>query len=178
MTLGLEPGPGRGVLGFRSAVMVFTALLLLVTQSVIARSWPIRVDAATLVVVFLALETSFWSGLWTALFVGYLAGLYSGVPAGRDAAIAVAIFVIVKIFVARLVGSRWLMVTTIGAMATAGAIASRIFVHNAVGASPVPWGLVLPAVPGQLAAAIVLAWPVFRVLLWVQRQLTSGDERG
>ena len=94
-----------------------------------------------------------------------------------DAAIAVVQFAVVKILVARLVGSRWLMVTAIAAMATGGAIIGRLFVHNAVGAAPVPWGLILPAVPSQIAAAIVLGWPVFRTLQWVQLQLTPHGER-
>ena len=177
MTLGLEPTP-RGTINVRMGVMAFAGLVLLVMQSVIARSWPIRLDASTLVIVFLALETQFWNGLWTSLLVGYLAGLYSGVPAGLDAAVAVGQYVAIRIFVARIVGSRWLMVTAIAAMATAGAIAGRLMVHNAVGAEPIPWRLVLPAVPGQLAAAMVLAWPVFRILQWVQLQLTPRDERG
>ncbi len=178
MTLGLDPAPGRSALNLRMAVLVFAALVLLVAQSVIARSWSIRLDASSLVVVFLALETPFWSGLWTSLLVGYLAGLYSGVPAGLDAAVAVGQYVVIRIFVARIVGSRWLMVTTIAGMATAGALAGRLMIQNAVGAEPIYWRLVLPAVPGQLAAAVVLGWPIFRVLQWVQLQLTPRDERG
>ena len=81
MTLGLDPTPERGSEGLRTAVLVFAALMLLLLQSVVARNWSVRIDAATLVVVFLALETPFWTGLWTALLVGYLSGLYSGVPA-------------------------------------------------------------------------------------------------
>jgi len=178
VSLGLEPSPGRGLASVRTVVVVSAALVLLVMQSVIARNWPIRIDAGTLVVVFLALETSFWTGMWTSLIVGYLAGLFSGVPASMDAAVAVAQFVVIRIFVARIVGSRWLLVTTIVVMATSGAIAGRTLVHAVVGADEIPWRLILPAVLGQLGASLVLAWPVFRALQWLQLNLTPRDERG
>ena len=78
MTLGLEPTP-RGTINVRMGVMAFAGLVLLVMQSVIARSWPIRLDASTLVIVFLALETSFgtacglpcWSAIWPDFIRGY-----------------------------------------------------------------------------------------------------------
>ena len=176
MTLGFEPTPTRGPASFRIGVVVFVALLVLLMQSVVARNWPIRIDGATLVVAFLALEMAFWTGLWTALLIGYLAGLYSGVPAGLDAAVAVVQFVVIRIFVARIVGSRWVMVTTIAVMATAGAVLGRVMIYSAT--TPVSWGMILPAVPAQLIAALLLGWPVFRTLQWVQLQLTPREERG
>lgn len=178
MSLGLDPSPGRGPATLRMGIVVFAALVLMLQQSVIARSWPVRVDSATLVVVFLALETPFWTGLWTSLVVGYLAGLYSGVPAAMDAAVAAATYVVIRVFVARVVGSRWLMVTTTALMATAGAILGRVIVSRMLSPNPAPWSMVAPSVPAQLVAAAALGWPVFRILQWVQLQLTPRDERG
>lgn len=177
MSLGLDPGPAEGPATVRIAVLVSAAMVLLVMQSVVARNWAVRVDAATLVVVFLALETSFRTGMWASLFVGYLAGLYSGVPAGMDAAVSVAQFVVLRIFIARIVGSRWFMVTSVATLATGGAIAGRLFVQAVFGGG-VPWSLIVPSIPGQIVSSMVLAWPVFNLLRWVQLQLTPRDERG
>ena len=176
MTLGLDPAPAPGSTSARVTVLAIAALVLLVGTSVVARSWPVRIDAATLVVVFLALETNFHTGLWASLLIGYLAGLYAGVPAGLDAAVAVALFAVLRVFVARIVGSRWVMVTTVATIATFGAIAGRLFVHGLF--QPIPWPLVLPSIPGQLVASVILAWPAYRLLRAVQTQLTPRDERG
>ncbi len=176
MTLGLEPTSGRGP-GLRTGTLLIATIVLLVVQSVVAHRLPIRLDMATLVIVFLALETAFWPGLWTSLIVGYLAGLHSGIPAGVDASVAVIEYIVIRIFVARVVGSRWLLVTTIAAAATAGAVLAQMFILSMLGSSARTWLLVFPTLPARVIASALLAWPVFRVLQWVRMLLTPRDER-
>lgn len=156
---------------------LIAALLLFMLASVV-RAPTVRPDLATLVVVFLALEQELLLGLALAAGIGYLSDLFSGLGPGLDAATNVAVYLVLRVFVARIAGGRFAMVTTLAVLATVLALGVRQIIEATVGPGQASLRLMAPALPSIVLGALLLAYPVYRVFMAIDTRFRPKEELG
>ena len=143
-------------------------------QSTWAKNPSFRTDLSTLVVVFLALEHELLPGLLHAVAFGYLGDLFSGEPIGLMAFSSASVFLGLRLVVFRIVGSGWLVVTTIGVLATVVALGLRLGVQVLLG-PPVHLGALVTSIPSLLLGALLLTYPIYRGLAGIDRRLRPRE---
>lgn len=153
----------------RMIVNLLCALSLVIGLSVV-RIPAFRPDVLTLVVVFLALEHELVFGLIIAVCAGYLSDLYSGLGPGLDAATNVGVYLVLRVFVTRIAGSRPLTVTVLALMSTVLALLIRQALEALLGPNQASLRGLVPALPSIILVPIFTAYPLYRVLRWVDGQ--------
>lgn len=161
----------------RLTANLLSVLALLLVCSVI-RSPLIRPDVATLAVVFIALEHERVVGLLLAAGAGYLSDIFSGLGPGLDAATCVGVYVILRVFVARIVGSRFVMVTILSVLSTVLALVLRQVIEATLGPNQASLRALGPALPSVLGGAMVLGYPVYRLLCRIDLRFRPREQVG
>src|SRR5215472_3749094 len=144
------------------AHLVITCLLLSIA-SVASRTPALRIDLAALVVVYIALEYEMLRGIVTTLVVGWMADVMSGESRGLSMASLVIAYLLVRVVVARITGSQWMMITGVGVLATAVDFAVRCLLESFVGPSLATVHAMRPAMLTILIAALLLGYPCYRL---------------
>jgi rod shape-determining protein MreD len=139
------------------------ASAMLVIASVGAKSPMVRIDVASLVIVYVALEYTLLRGAVAAIAVGYLADLVSGESRGLSMASSVMVFLMVRLLVVRVTGSRWFMVTSVSMFSTAVALSARFLIENTVGPANTTIRAVSPAFASLLIGSALLGYPCYRL---------------
>jgi rod shape-determining protein MreD len=166
-----EPLTARAVV-----VLALSAALFLILS--VVRVPTVRPDLAALVVVFLALEHELVPGLALSAAVGYLSDQFSGLGAGLDALTCVAVFLLLRLFVARIVGGRAVMVTVLSVVATGLALFVRQVVEMVVGPNEAGLASLAPALPSVVLGAVGLGYAVYRLFRWVDDRLRPREDFG
>jgi len=161
----------------RVTVNLLCALALVLVCSAI-RSPSIRPDMATLVVVFFALEHELVIGLFLAAGAGYLSDVFSGLGPGLDAATCVGVYLVLRVFVARIVGSRLFMVTVLSLLSTVLALVIRQLIEATLGPNQASLRALIPALPSILGGAVLLGFPVYRILCAVDVYFRPREQVG
>jgi rod shape-determining protein MreD len=155
---------------------VVLASLLLVLESVAARSPHFRLDLASLVIVYIALEYTLLQGAFATLIVGYLADLISGESRGLSMAGLVIVFLLVRLLVVRITGSRWFMVTSVSVFSTIAALLLRLLIEAIVGPASATLRSITPAIPSLVVGSAVLAVPCYRLFRLVDDRFRPRDD--
>ncbi len=153
----------------RMTVNLVCALALVIGLSVV-RIPAFRPDILTLVVVFLALEHELVFGLIIAVSAGYLSDLFSGLGPGLDAATNVGVYLVLRVFVAKIAGSRPATVTVLAVLSTLLALVLRQTLEAILGPNQASLRGLVPALPYIVMAPILLGYPVYWGLRWVDRK--------
>lgn len=173
------PSPWRRLFGsvrFRLLLIALVATILLTIQSVVARQPTLRSDFATLVVVYLALEQSFGTGLVMTLVVGYVADVFSGEPRGLYMASLVIVFLLLRMVVFRIVGSRWFIVTAIAVLSTLAALLVRLAIESMLGPGEASLADVSPALVATFGVAATFGYPIYRLLRFIEERFRGREE--
>lgn len=166
-----EPATARALADLALALLLFVALS-------VVRAPVFRPDLATLVVVFLALEHELVLGLSLSAAVGYLSDQFSGLGAGLDAATCVVVFLVLRLFVARIVGSAFVMVTVLSVVATGVAFLVRQLIEMVVGPNQAGLAGLAPALPSVVAGAAGLGFVVYRLFRLVDDRFRPREDFG
>src|SRR5437763_1782973 len=126
------------------------AWLLLSAASVAATHPALRIDVASLVIVYVALEYAMLRGIAMALLVGYSADVLSGESRCLSMASLVIVFLIVRLVVARITGSRWFMITAVSVFGTVLGLGSKVMLEWFVGPGISTFRAMMPALPAIL----------------------------
>lgn len=161
----------------RAMAVLALALVLFLALSVV-RAPTVRPDLATLVVVFLALEHDLVPGLTLSAAVGYLSDQFSGLGPGLDAATCVVVFLVLRLFVARIVGGRPVMVSVLAVVATGLAFVVRQIIEMVVGPNKAGLAAMAPALPSVVLGAAGLGFVVYRLFRLVDDRLRPRESYG
>lgn len=182
MTLSLE-GDGRfrrfsqwGVDsgGLRAASILAVAVLLQLLASGLAWRPGVRVDPVALGVTFCALEAGLVRGLLISLGIGYMADLYSGQPRGLWMAGAVLTYGVLRLFVVRVVGARFLTVAVLSALAASVSGVLRTGLEALFGGGVHPGALVDLVVTALASGGV--GFPAFMLFRWASDRFRARDE--
>lgn len=176
-----HPGDGGRIILFeggrlRVLALFATTALLLAIQNVLDRFLPLSLDFATLLAVFLALESQVVSGAVLALLTGYLGDLASGESRGLVAASSVLVFLLLRLSVVRLTGSRWLMITGISVIAVVLALFLRLTIESLVGPGRSSFDAMSSAFPGLVLGAALFGYPVYRLVRLVDNRFRTRED--
>jgi rod shape-determining protein MreD len=164
--------------GGRARLFVHLALacLLLSASSVASRSPRFRLDLAVLVIVYVALEYPMLRGIVAALVVGWIADLMSGESRGLSMAALVIAYLLVRLVVARITGSKWIMITGVSVFATIVDFIVRFLLESLVGPSLATVRSMGSAIFTLLFGALILGYPCYRLFRFVDNRFRPREE--
>ncbi len=160
----------------KDVLLVVFAALMIVVLSAVAQRPAFRVDIATLIIVYLALERELIAGMLLSLSVGYLADLFSGQPPGLYMASEVMVFLGLRLFVFRIVGSRFLIVTGIGLTSTLVALLLRSIIQGVLGPARPAFSAMAPAWAALLVGPILLGYPIHTALRLIDARFKTRED--
>lgn len=160
----------------RSALSLLAVTLLVIMEGVVYARTGLRADVASLAVAYFALERSIASGALGSVLVGYVQDVCSGVPSGLYAVSSVAAFLVVRVAVSKLPWSGRPFVLVVGVATTFLVLLLALGVDGLLGPGTMSLRGALPALPSLAVTAVLLCWPVHRLLARIDERLGGGDE--
>jgi cell shape-determining protein MreD len=160
----------------RALAILGVTVLLLSIQSVVLHRTPLASDVATLLIVYLALESGLVTGILLALMIGYAGDLFSGESRGLISGSLVLLFLILRLSVVRLTGSRWIPITAISVLATLLSALLRLGLEGIVGPGRSTLNAMLPALPGLMLGAALFGYPCYRLLRFIDDRFRSRED--
>jgi rod shape-determining protein MreD len=160
----------------RNLAILLVTVALLAVQGALLRHPLARVDLATLVVLYLALERPVIGGAGMAAAVGYLADVFTGTDRGLHAVALLILFMVVRLVVARLAGGRFVFVTVVSVLGSLASVALVLAVEGLVGPDRSSFAAMAPALGPGLIGAAVLGYPCYRLLHALDARLTEPED--
>jgi rod shape-determining protein MreD len=160
----------------RVLALLAVAALLFAAQNVLIHRTPLVLDAAALVVVYLALESAVTSGAVLALLVGYLGDVFSGESRGLVSASLVLVFLLIRLSVVRLTGSRWIPITALSVVATLLALFIRFLIEALVGPDRSTFSAISPSLGSLVIGAVLFGYPCYRLLRFVDDRFRTRED--
>ncbi len=160
----------------RSALSLLAIAVLLVVQGVLHAHTRLYLDVASVAVAYFALERPILNGAAASLFVGYVQDVSAGVPGGLHAAASVLAFLLVRVAVSKLPWSGSAFAAVVSLVTTGLVLLLVLGIDGLLGPGGMSLRGALPALPTLALGAIVLCYPVHRLLARIDERLGRTEE--
>lgn len=160
----------------RGLTSLVALTLLVVIEGVIHAHTPIYVDVASLAVAYFALERPILNGAAASLFAGWLMDMTASVPLGLYSGAAVLAFIAVRAVLSKLPWSGAIFAAMVGLATTALVPLIAVAIDGLLGAGAMSVVGALPAAPSLALSALLLCYPVHRLLARIDERLGRSDE--
>jgi hypothetical protein len=167
---------GRRSATVRGAALLLVTIGLLMIQGVLFGADRIRVDVGLAIVVFLALERAVIPGASWAIVVGYLNDVFAGSSRGLYGSAFVIVFFVLRLIASQLAGGGVLFVSALGLLASLLSIVLMLLLERFLGPGTSTVAGLSPALPSLMLGALVLSYPIYRLLKRVDDQFTEPED--